>query len=353
MIYKPEDFPAYFIIMKDSTIALHYFNPETDYALACGKKHYNPPKRVAMLKRDMQLFPATFASHGDCIVVDDTVPDASPYREEIEEKHLRIVALRELPHAISEIGQENLEMRPWGWNHSLLRTLLESGIPSSMLKTEDEIDSLRELSHRRTSVRMQLFLSTLLEGIDVPVATECIDIGSAMRFLDENGDAYFKMPWSSSGRGVVHAGDIGSVKLEEWISGAIRKQGSVLAEKAFVRSGDFATEWECRNGTSRFLGLSLFHTSPSGRYSGNVVESQEILWDRISRLSPYWNLDIIKAQKKALDDIIAPHYSGPAGIDMFATASGELNPLVEINLRQTMGMAAMLSYRYKMNLTAL
>lgn len=333
--------------MKNTTIALHYFNPETDYALACGRKHYNPPKKIALFKREMRLFPATFARKGDYIVVDDAVEsnsDSNPYSDAIAGNGLTIVTLKELPSVIAGLGRENVEFKPWGWNHSLLHKMLDAGIPTPLLKTEAEIDKLRELSHRRTSIIMQRSLSQSLAGINVPVATECCDVETAMKFLLQEGDAYFKLPWSSSGRGVIHAADMSHDKVEEWISGAIRKQGSVLAEKAFKRSGDFATEWECKNGEAIFLGLSLFKTSSSGRYSGNVAASQETICNALCRLTPFWNDNIIAAQKRVLDVIIAPYYSGPAGIDMLSTDDGRLNPLVEINLRQTMGMAAICSW---------
>lgn len=333
--------------MKDSTITLHYFNPETDYALACGRKHYNPPKKISTLKRRMQLFPATFAKHGDFIMVDDPaghIPDSIPYSEAVACKDLSVISLKDIPSLFRSMRPENMDFKPWGWNHSLLHLMLSLGMPTSLLKSEAEIDTLRKLSHRRTSITLQLFLSEALDGIDVPVATECADTESAMDFLAHEGDAFFKMPWSSSGRGVIHASEYGYKKTKEWVAGAIRKQGSVLAEKAFNRSGDFASEWVCKNGKALFLGLSLFHTTPSGRYSGNVMTSQDNIWHTLCQLSPFWNQNVIDAQKKALDVAIAPHYSGPVGIDMLSTGSGELNPLVEINLRQTMGMAAIISW---------
>ena len=44
----------------------------------------------------------------------------------------------------------------------------------------------------------------------------------------------------------------------------------------------------------------------------------------------------------AIDDLIAPHYDGPVGIDMmlYWDENGRiaLNPCVEVNLRMTMGM---------------
>ena len=70
--------------------------------------------------------------------------------------------------------------------------------------------------------------------------------------------------------------------------------------------------------------------------------SQQEINSYIFSLSPFWDEKIIDAQREALMEIIAPFYDGPAGIDMFSTTGNHINPCVEINLRQTMGLAAFL-----------
>jgi hypothetical protein len=51
---------------------------------------------------------------------------------------------------------------------------------------------------------------------------------------------------------------------------------------------------------------------------------------------------VVEEVLKAIDTLIAPHYSGPLGIDMmlYRDDKGEIaiNPCVEVNLRMTMGM---------------
>ena len=116
----------------------------------------------------------------------------------------------------------------------------------------------------------------------MPFATEIFSVEEAFQYLDEHGDAYFKMPWSSSGRGVAAASSMSREKLCQWIAGAIRRQGSILAEKAFDRILDFATEWESVNGKAYLIGYSVFKTSAGGRYGGNLEESQESLEKIIS-----------------------------------------------------------------------
>lgn len=330
---------------------IHYFNPETDYALATGSRLYNPPASIVTLKRRMQLFPATFAGCGDFIAV-DSMEHVSAYSEHYDmarQKRIEIIEVGGIRDLIDGGGLSDFEIRPWGWNHTLLHRMRASGIPEEFLKSDREIDRLRELAHRRTSIEMQKQISRHLDGYEIPAVLECYTLESALSFLHRHGDAYFKMPWSSSGRGVIHASDFPTSRLCEWIAGGIKKQGSIMAEKAFDKSCDFATEWICRRGKTEYLGLSVFQTTGSGRYAGNIIETQQQLWKRIERLSNEWDIKIIEAQRNALDEIISPYYDGPVGIDMLATNDGRINPVVEINLRQTMGMAALFSQQESAN----
>lgn len=114
-----------------------------------------------------------------------------------------------------------------------------------------------------------------------------------------------------------------------------------MAERGYNRIADFATEWELSAGKAIFAGVSLFSTTPDGRYVRNSFDSQESIFSRIATFSAEWSSRLIEAQRKALEILIAPSYSGPAGIDMLATDEGRIVPCVEINLRQTMGMAAL------------
>ena len=364
----------YYIIM----VEIHIFNPETDYALAAGRSIYNAPRRIVDFRKRMCLFPATYAADGDWIVIDDDASDLDPTHLEIaKEKNLQILPLSALADRLSTTAPSQLtphSLRPWGWNHTLLAQLTKAGVAEKFLKTDAWIDRLRELSHRRTAIVMQQRLSELLPDIDVAIAREFTSADEALDVLDNHQpspithhpsafsqqpsptshqpsatshqpSAYFKLPWSSSGRGVILSSTLSPEKLRQWIEGGIRKQGSVIGERAFNRKGDFATEWEIKDGRAEFLGLSVFRTTAEGRYVGNIMEPQESLWERIAVMTPDWSQRIIEAQRTALEETIAPDYSGPAGIDMLADTDRRLNPCVEVNLRQTMGMAALLSYQ--------
>ncbi len=296
----------------------------------------------------MALFPACYASNRDAILIIDHIDDKqlreSPYFEIAVSKSISIIRLNQIAGFVSRFKSEagNLKFRPWGWNHSILKTLLTAGVGQHLLKTEDQIDKIRELSHRRTTIPFQSILSQNLDDINVIPAKEFYATKDATDFFESNPGAFFKAPWSSSGRGVINTAGMSPNAITAWINGCIRRQGSVIGEIGRRRTCDFATEWYCKNGVATFLGLSLFKTSPEGRYKGNIIGSQAFLWQSISRHTNHWRQNVIDAQKIAIDSIISPSYDGPVGIDMFSTVEGDINPCVEINLRMTMGLATLL-----------
>ena len=328
---------------------IHIFNPETDFALALGRKQYSPPKAIVEFRKSMALFPAMFARRGDAILLIDNHDEAELAKREGHDVALRKEVTILTPEMIPghmALHPDVLVM-PWGWNHSLLRMLSSYGIPRNLKKSESEIHVLRDLAHRRTTIPFNRFIADALPYLHPSIPSEFNDTDEAIDFLTANGKAYFKSPWSSSGRGVINSDGMTTDAIRRWIAGCIKRQGSVMAEIARNRTGDFASEWWCSNGHAEYIGLSLFDTSAEGRYLGNRILSQRELQKRIATLSPQWNDDVIESQRLAIDSLIAPHYNGPVGIDMFSTVEGDLNPCVEINLRLTMGLAALWKWNDK------
>lgn len=321
------------------------FNPETDYALAAGNTVYNPPMKIMRLRKEMQLIQAYVASANDIIAVTkdfsiEDYPDAEHIRT-AKKKNLSIITINSLPDLINRDKDEGYKIIPWGWNHSLRKELLSTGFAPQLLQSEEEIDRLRALSHRRTVIPFQTHLQKLLPDQNIPLAREFFNVAEALDFADSYPTVYFKAPWSSSGRGILRSDRVSKEKLREWIGGFIRKQGSVTGEEGFERKADFAIEWLCENGKAGFLGYSMFKTGQDGRYLGNEDISQEEIASRIRAMSAVKCENIIEAQKKTLDKYIAPNYRGPVGIDMLIDTEGKINPCVEINLRMTMGMISL------------
>lgn len=317
---------------------LHIFNPDTDYALASDRRYYTPPAYVTALRKRLALLPALYAREGDSILLLDSpdIPLTSlEYYDICRDKSIDIVSLCDCHDGISS-GLE-LTAEPWGWNRNIRQILCDNFPRLKGIPDKDAIGRLRNLSHRRTTIEFLTYLKESLPNeIEIPVEINNPEV--AMQAYRENRSRFFKAPWSSSGRGIILTDDLEPKHVEPWIRGIIRRQGSVMMEKAYWRSLDFATEWRCDRGSVSFLGYSVFETSRRGKYHSNERGSQEDLIGIIRNSCDSDPEEMTELQKRAIEKIIAPKYDGYLGVDMLATHSGAINPCVEINLRHTMGM---------------
>lgn len=327
---------------------LHIFNPDTDYALASDSPYYTAPAHVVSLRRRDALIPALYASPGDKILLmDDPVNRLEEMRFYDITVKKGITVLSQSQIMDNPAQTEDDIASPWGWNRQIRHWLIEttggdlSGIPS-----EAFISTLRELSHRRTTIA---FLREIGPDLDpeIEIPEEIFNHECGLSSFRTRRKLYFKAPWSSSGRGILLTDDLEERHVEPWLRGIIRRQGSVMMEKAYERRLDFATEWDCRDGSANFLGYSVFNVSRRGKYQSNQTGTQEDLTNLIRKSAPGWNSRIIESQKGAIEKIIAPFYEGPAGIDMLVTEKGAIHPCVEINLRHTMGMVNLINTQNK------
>lgn len=319
----------------------HSFNPEHDYALASGRETFTPPAQIVTLRKSMALLPALWASQGDAILLADFFSDEEiadfKNRPEILEKGLILIKQ-------GEKTDSDFIPSPWGWDHTVARRFLAAGIPAESLPSPEWIDSLRQLSHRSTAAEFCRLLNETPYGKQhhQPPAEEFHDAEEAIKWWINHPGAFFKAPWSSSGRGVLDSDSTTPDKVAQWIKGIIRRQGSVMAEERFDKQQDFATEWNVSENGADFAGFSLFHTDSRGHYLGNETFPSSELGRRIKEKAPGFSDELIFTQKSIINSLIAPHYHGPLGIDMMSNSAGEMRLCVEINLRMTMGHVTLL-----------
>ena len=318
------------------------FNPEHDLALAAGSHSYTPPPAIKKIINEYSLTAALYADVGDFILIPDSFPLENlhilPYYDIFNKKNLTPVSLRDLGF----IGDKIKQIFPWGWNQYLRHSLLSNGIKEEKLPSLTQLDKLRNLSHRKTALKTLKSIYHYLDHNPNKVPVELFSVEEVEGYIRVFPDTFLKAPWSSSGRGIVRTTHISHKGLLEWAHGVIKKQGSVIVEPSWERVLDFASEWEIKEGSVKFLGYSIFKTSDRGKYHGNIEDSQKNLLDTIISFAPEFSTRIIDAQAAVLEEQIAPFYSGPLGIDMLVDNNGEIHPCVEINLRMTMGHISIL-----------
>lgn len=302
------------------------FNPEHDYALAHGKKYYTVPASIKKLASRLELLPLIWSKKGDFILkADGKVLEVFPGNVRIR--------------SVSETEGKIESVEPWGWNAALKQRLQILGMSDRIMPSDQELDQLRRLSHRRISIAANEYLGASA------IPQEFLTEEDALNFYDTNRGCYFKLPWSSGGRGVVATRELNRDQVKEWVSGSIRRQGSVLGEKGVDCVLNFASLWETESGKTHWKGWSVSLSDGRGKYNGNLYGAQKELLSYIGRYASTERIDTIAGRQKLfIEKEIAPYYSGKLGIDMMADRSGEIYPCVEVNLRRTMGHVAMEFY---------
>lgn len=290
-------------------MTVHIFNPDNDMALADGTAGYTPPATIRQMRSELWWLPNWWA-HDDDIVWNG--------KDRLS------------------LGESD-EIRPWGWSPALIHRLKMAGVAEGLLPTDDEMERLRQLSHRQTAVealRMQRDDRLLGESL-VGDSHLCHTWEEAAHAMEQYPECVLKTPWSSSGKGIAFSS---GNKIKEWCRNGIRRQGSIVVERRLDKLADFAMEFQCKGGgVAEYTGLSLFFTGPDGSYSGNWVapENQKVQW-LLQYVRPQHLIDIRHWWEEYLSHA---DYVGPVGVDMMLCRDG-ICPCVEINWRMTMGMVA-------------
>lgn len=313
---------------------LHVFNPETDMALASGSPYYTPPKAIVNIRQQMSLFPATYSRPGDGILLLDDLQyeriQNKCWLDKVFKQSISII------HLGDDIEYNDFIGDPWGWNPMIHRIFKDYCPGIKGLPSELDIAIWRRLSHRSTSIRLLSIMKKY--GFDnIILPTETTDIDEIITRYNNCRYLILKAPWSSSGRGIMRTDDLEHKHIIPWSRGILRSQKSIIIEPIYSKVLDFASEWNIQNGQSEFKGWSIFKASGRGKYHGNLDMPQKLMIDMLKAHTEY-DLDRLQeAQKISLDLLIAPYYSGPAGIDMMILTDRTIHPCVEINLRHTMG----------------
>lgn len=308
-----------------ATMKLFIFNPEHDLALANNSENYVPPKDAVDFAVANEMYPARFAPVGSLIlchgnrIVD---PTGNPADDDVKQ----------------------LVPVPWGWDKAVVKRLRLIGMGAEQLPSDEVIDTIRNLSHRRTAAEGMTWLKQKLIFVRTEVPTEVRTMDDLQLFLQQHGGkAMFKAPWSGRGQGILWTENGLTDKQLNRCARIIAHQGCIMAEPLYDVVQDFAMEYFCRDKKVQFLGHSLF-TTRNCAYTQNEKSDDWEIVGSLAQLIPVGHIDAARKEVASfLCERIAPVYDGPVGVDMFVYDSNGrklLNPMVEINLRFTMGMRA-------------
>ena len=303
-------------------------------ALAAATSNYTPTRQALAVASAGQFLPWWLGDSDDFLLVRDIAADRlDALQAEIEGR------FGAGPRLVADCrGLGGVRPHPWGWSRYTARLLTQAGLVGD---AGIDFDRHRELSHRRTAIAAHSRLP-LIEGVAAPDACEARDISEAMECVARWGEVFIKTPWSSSGRGVWRVTADAGAHEQTKIAGAIRRQGSVVVQRAYDKAQDFAMLFDCDPLGAHFLGYSLFFTgSGAGAYAGNRIMTDDAIEAYLSATVAPGILPVLRDEvAKALGKTLGGAYSGPVGVDMLVTADGTVVPFIEINLRYTMGFVA-------------
>lgn len=321
---------------------LFLFNPENDIALASGLGNFTPPAAGRDMAASGMALPWWLGSRDDFVLV----PDAAD-RQLLEWQRAVEERFGEGPRFVDSAANLPVgELVPWGWSAYTCRLFRKAGADPSLLSDrEAQAESHREFSHRRTALNLLRELSGFTGGDDetsrrLTGAAEARSISEIESFSRLFPDFYVKAPWSSSGRGVFRSSELRMPQIE----GILRRQGSVMLERAYDGVQDFAMLFMRDASGTHFHGYSMFFTGGTV-YGGNLLASDKEIERRLSAMVGEEKLRSVRENVcSALEKLAAaPGYRGPLGVDMLVFRDGErldVAPCIEVNCRYTMGFVA-------------
>lgn len=333
---------------------IHYFNPGHETAVLLGSRNYTPPANVRGMQKDLALLPIWYAEPEDFVYVSEITSPCFLSTLPVE-FHSFPTPVTSATITDKASASTDLQATPWGISPQSLNLFSKLQEDTGLsLSIPDWKEEYARLTGRQTAAVCLERIHALLPSLPIPAAPcFCAKMDEIETYMT-SGDAPFllKTPYSSSGRGLLW---VMKKELEtndkNWINGALNKQGSVSIEHGLDKRQDFAMEfYSDGQGHVRYEGLSVFNTEERGAYTGNLLEEQTSMQERITRFTTEEAFLRIQATvTQVLSEIYGPVYTGYLGVDMLVYKlkddSYAIHPCIEINMRYTMGMVALRLYR--------
>lgn len=323
---------------------LHLFNPGYEMSVLLEKEQYTPPANVRKMQQDLALLPLWYAGDDDFV-----------YADSVDFSFLSSLPgdIRPLVIPVSAVDDDwgrlkGVKAAPWGLSPQSLHFFRELNRKYGPELDVPEWKSIyKDLTSRQTAAYCLSKIKKELPEVHLPAAPVFLKYPDQVVGLLELAarSAVIKMPYSSSGRGLLWVKDGKPTNKDiEWIEGAIRKQGEVSVEEVYNKVMDFAVEYHISEDGVFYQGLSMFKTTENGAYTGNWLACQDKMEDLLSSFigeAVFHDICVVVAQ--VLLNTFGGVYEGYIGVDMLIYEEDGgffCHPCVEINMRNTMGMVS-------------
>ena len=341
---------------------VYLFNPTCEYAVANGNRNWQPNYLLRKMEEDLCTLPFIMANENDIVLIKHSPKKnfikkigqtgiSLPGFERIED------ILKNTERTLPKINK----LLPWGWSPAAHHYLspLKQACSKEFLNSPvaDWKPDTRAYYSKKFAVK--ILKQVLNEHNSEAVLPQnllpeiCTSQEDFERLLLRWRKIMVKAPWSSSGRGLqpvtktpVHP------KVWEKLLGIVKEQGYAICEPFLNKVLDMAFQFEIIKGKVSFLGTSFFETDRKGQYKHNFINGlpenidSEII-DFVMDIKP----KLIHSLKKHIENSeLAELYEGFLGVDALIYFNEKkqlrINPCLEINVRQNMGLLSLKLEKY-------
>lgn len=295
---------------------LWVINLDFESQLASGA-HYQADLRALQWNRRYSWIAAALAEPGDALWLDPATSGAAlPSLPE----SLRWPRLEERPAAA--LRGADLQLRPWGWSPAICEAFaVQAPIPCAQIA---------ELQSKRWSAELAAELGCALPGC------------ALLRSMPEleswlpDSDWVLKTEFGVAGRGALRRrGSRLDSRDRPWVQRALSR-GPLIAQRWLERQADYGLAAEL-SGAGQLQIIGCF----TNEVAGATWRAATVTVNEDRRVMPEDHEARLRQTALIIADrLSALGYAGPFGIDALLSREGALYPLLELNLRWTMGRVA-------------
>ncbi len=334
-------------ISRGRTPVVHWFNPnaESHARASLTGKTWQPDKTSLALEHDLECLMLGCCRRDDALMM--RCPPSVAHLQSLKKAGF------ELPEILSlgtPPGRKLGGLRPWAWSPDAVETLRPYAPDiSPQVEQQWRDDVPVEWFSKEIGLRLEQALGTVEETGEL-----FHESGEVIRKIESHltygRQALLKAPYACAGRGHLRVNtDSVPEKTRGWIDNTLAAHGAIVVEPWLDRVLDFSALYEMKaGGEVTLVGLTRMENDAAGRFLGirvspkwgNVLEPEmaEFLFREARAMEIYQNMIPGHLGK------ILPGCTGPLCVDAMVhrrvDGSLALKPVVELNVRMTMGRIA-------------